>query len=386
VTLTVRDVVAVLDELYDPRTAEAWDRVGLVAGDPDQPVRRLLLAVDPVQAVVDEAAAWGADLLLTHHPLLLRGVHGVATTDPKGRAVTSLVRAGIALLVAHTNADVADPGVSDALAAALGVVDVEPLEPRAEPGQVKLVTFVPPEWVEPVLDALAAAGAGVIGAYERCAWTVSGTGTFRPTEGAHPVVGSVGVTEEVTERRVEMVVPLTRVSAAVDALRSAHPYEEPAFDLLALAPRPGTTGTGRVGGLAQPVPLGDFARAVAAALPATPGGVRVAGDPERVVERVAVCGGAGDGLFAAVRRSGADAYVTADLRHHPASEAREHGAPALVDCAHWASEWPWLPAAEQLLRTRLGDAADTVETRVSRIVTDPWEAHLPGSDLRGSET
>jgi len=163
VILRLAEVVAVLDQIYDPRTAEDWDRVGLVTGDLEQPVRRVLLAVDPAQAVIEEAVEWGADLLLTHHPLLLRGVHGVATTDPKGRAVTRLVRAGVALHVTHTNADVADPGVSDALAAALGVLDPGPLEPLNDEARVKLVTFVPVGSVEAVMDALAAAGAGTIG-------------------------------------------------------------------------------------------------------------------------------------------------------------------------------------------------------------------------------
>ncbi|HEX4698348.1 MAG TPA: Nif3-like dinuclear metal center hexameric protein, partial [Actinomycetes bacterium] len=151
------DVVAVLDRLYDPRWAADWDAVGLVTGDPDQPVRRVLLAVDPVQAVVDEAVAWGADLLVTHHPLLLRGVHSVATSHPKGRAVTALVRAGVALQVAHTNADVADPGVSDALGAAIGLQDLRPLQRQTGTAGDKLITFVPADAVDAVLDALSAA-------------------------------------------------------------------------------------------------------------------------------------------------------------------------------------------------------------------------------------
>lgn len=376
-SVRVADVVLVLDGLYDPATAQSWDAVGLVTGDPEQPVRRILFAVDPTQVVIDEAVAWGADLLVTHHPLLLRGVHGVATTDPKGRAVTSLIRGGVALFVAHTNADAADPGVSDALAAALGVADVRPLEPLPEPARLKLVTFVPHDGLDRVIEALAEVGAGVIGDYERCAWTVEGVGTFRPGEGARPVVGSVGSVEQVPEVRVEMVLPAGSAAETVAALRSAHPYEEPAYDLLTLAAQPARRGTGRVGRLAAPMSLRDFAARVVAALPATAAGVRVAGDPGRQIRRVAVCGGAGDSLLESVRRSGADAYVTADLRHHPASEAREHGSPALVDCAHWATEWPWLRDVEARLLAALGGAAATVETRVSDTVTDPWTAHLP---------
>ena len=374
--LTVGDAVEVLERSYDPRWAESWDAVGLVTGALEQPVRRVLPAVDPAPAVVDEAVAWSADLLVTHHPLLLRGVHGVATTTPKGRAVTALVRGGVALYVAHTNADVADPGVSDALADVLGLLDTRPLRRSAPGATYKLVTFVPPADADRLVDALAAAGAGRIGDYERCAWTTEGTGTFRGGPGTRPAVGEPGRVERVEEARVEMVLPGPAVAAVTAALRGAHPYEEPAFDLVALAPAEVSRGTGRVGRLPEPVPLRDFAARVRDALPPTAGGVRVGGDPDRLVERVAVCGGAGDDLFAEVRGSGADVYVTADLRHHPAAEALEHGAPALVDCAHWATEWPWLAAAERVLRAGLAErdpaAADSVDTRVSTIVTDPW--------------
>ena len=370
--VTLADAVGVLDRLYDPRWAADWDAVGLVTGDPDQPVRRVLLAVDPVQAVVDEAVTWGADLLVTHHPLLLRPVHSVAATEPKGRAVTALVRAGVALHVAHTNADVADPGVSDALATALGLTDLRPLQPSAADPLDKLVTFVPEADAERVVDALAAAGAGRLGDYERCAFTSAGTGTFTPLAGADPAIGRVGEREQVAETRIEMVLARHRRTAVVAALRAAHPYEEPAFDLVELVSLAGARGLGRVGTWAPGGTLADFAGRVAAALPATAAGVRVGGDPDRPVRTVAVCGGAGDDLFAQVRAAGVDAYVTADLRHHPASEALAHGGPGLVDVSHWASEWPWLADCARLLADGLGARADTVEMRVSTLVTDPW--------------
>ncbi|MEO7980652.1 MAG: Nif3-like dinuclear metal center hexameric protein [Sporichthyaceae bacterium] len=380
--LRLGDVVAVLESLYDPRWAADWDAVGLVTGDPDQPVRRVLLAVDPVQAVVEEAVDWAADLLVTHHPLLLRGVHSVATTGAKGRAVTSLVRAGVALHVAHTNADAASPGVSDALAAVLGLADVRPLRPAPRDPLDALVTFVPEADAERVLDALAAAGAGRLGDYERCAFTSGGTGTFTSLPGAAPAVGGVGHRATVTETRIEMVLARHRRSAVLAALRAAHPYEEPAFDLVELAEIPGPRGLGRLGAWPAGGSLRDLAAHVAAVLPATPHGVRVGGDLDRPVHTVAVCGGAGDDMFDDVRSAGADAYVTADLRHHPASEALEQGCPGLVDVSHWASEWPWLADCAQLLGERLRaahPAADTVETRVSRLVTDPWVEAITGA-------
>jgi dinuclear metal center YbgI/SA1388 family protein len=269
------DVTSLLDELYPPRWAESWDAVGPVCGDPEAEVRRVLFAVDPVRQVADEAVAFGADLLVTHHPLYLRGTTTVWAGSFKGRVVHTLIRAGVGLHVCHTNADVADPGVSDALAAAVGLQVTGPLVPDAED----------PE---------------------------------------------------------------------------------------------GRRGTGRIGVLPAPLPLSAFAAQVARGLPGTATGIRVAGDPDRLVRRVAVCGGSGDSFFPAVRAVGVDAYVTADLRHHPASEAVEAGGregPALIDAAHWATEWPWLSLAERDLRAAAEKRGWTLETKVSHQVTDPWTAH-----------
>jgi putative NIF3 family GTP cyclohydrolase 1 type 2 len=184
----------------------------------------------------------------------------------------------------------------------------------------------------------------------------------------------VGKLERVAETRLEMVLPRRRRAAAVAALRAAHPYEEPAFDVLELADLPAATGLGRVGTLAAPEPLSAFAERVAAALPATTWGVRAAGDPDRMIATVGVCGGAGDSALGAAIGAGVDAYVTADLRHHPAAEHLLAGTvggptPALVDVAHWASEWPWCGQAAAVLRAALGGS---VEVRVSGRRTDPW--------------
>ena len=384
-TATLADVVRALETRYPPRTAEQWDRVGLAVGDPAAPVRRVLFAVDPVAAVVDEAEEWDADLLVTHHPLLLRPVHSVAATTYKGALVHRLVRAGCGLYTAHTNADSAHGGVAEALADVLGLVDTVPLVAADAPALDKHVVMAPVDVADALVDAMAAAGAGHVGAYERCAWTTTGQGTFTPLEGAAPAVGEVGRRETLPEVRVEMVAARGARGRVVAAMRAAHPYEEPAFDVLELAALPGDTGLGRVGTLPEPVPLARFAADVAAAVPATAQGVRWAGDPDMPVRRVAVLGGSGDSLFDAVRAADVDAYVTADLRHHPASEQQERAAfesaggpprPALVDLAHAASEWVWLPRAAVDLRADLAARGTTVETRVSTRRTDPWTGHV----------
>nr|WP_221462595.1 Nif3-like dinuclear metal center hexameric protein [Streptomyces olivoverticillatus] len=266
------EVIAALEALWPPERAEQWDAVGTVCGDPDATVGRVLFAVDPVQEVVDEAVRLGADLLVTHHPLYLRGTTTVAASTFKGRAVHTLIKHDIALHVAHTNADRADPGVSDALAGALDLRVTGPLVPD-------------------------------------------------PTDPE------------------------------------------------------GRRGLGRICALDPPLTLGEFAERAAKRLPATAQGIRVAGDPERTIRTVAVCGGSGDSLFDEVRAAGVDAYVTADLRHHPASEAREHGPLALVDAAHWATEWPWTEQAAAQLDEISDRHGWGLRTHVSRTVTDPWTAH-----------
>jgi dinuclear metal center YbgI/SA1388 family protein len=374
---TLSSLVDLLHGWYPPRTADSWDAVGLVAGDPEQPVAKVLFAVDPVLPVAQEAAEWGAQLLVVHHPLFLKGVHGVARTTPKGRTLGVLQDAGCALLTAHTNADQAVGGVSEALASALGLTELEPITARSNERLDKLTTYVPVADADRVRQALGDAGAGVIGAYDHASFSTPGEGRFRPLAGANPTIGEVGRLEVVDEVRVECVLARAARPQVIAALLAAHPYDEPAYDVLELAdPWVAETGSGRIGNVAQTT-LSAFAQRVAEALPATSHGVRVAGDPDRVVRRVAVCGGAGDFLLDEVLRCGADVYVTSDLRHHPASEFIEKGGPALVDVAHWAAEWTWLPVVAAKVSDALGD---TVEARVSTLCTDPWNVRLTGEE------
>lgn len=377
-TATLAHVVAEVEALYPRRWAESGDAIGLAVGDPSADVRRIHFAVDPVQVVIDEAVAADADLLVVHHPLLYKAVHTVGADTPKGRIIHDLVRNGIGLYVAHTNADVPRHGVSQAMADVLGLHDVRPLAAQSAEPLDKVVVFVPEADTERMVDALAAAGAGQIGNYDRCAFVSTGEGTFRPGADSNPAIGTTGEVEVVAEHRVEMVLPRRQREAVLTALRTTHPYEEPAYDVLELAGWDADRGHGRVGDLETPVPLGEFVQSVVTALPPTAVGARVSGDLDRPVRRVALAGGAGDFLLDAARASAADVYVTSDLRHHPASEAREHpDAPALVDVPHWAAEWTWLPVVERELAARLGARGYVVDTHVSRLCTDPWNHRTP---------
>jgi dinuclear metal center YbgI/SA1388 family protein len=368
VSLRLTDVIEVLDEAYPPRLAQSWDSVGLVCGDPADVLDSVTIAVDATPAVVDEVPEAG--LLLAHHPLLLRGVDTVAASTPKGALVHRLIRTGRSLFTAHTNADSASPGVSDALAHALGLTVEAVLEPLSAAADLdKWVIYVPCEHAEAVQAAVFEAGAGHIGDYSHCSWSVTGIGQFLPHDGASPTVGSIGTVERVPEDRFEVVAPAWARAAVLSAMRAAHPYEEPAFDIFALVPPPSDAGLGRIGTLPQPEPLRTFVSRVGAALPQTSWGVRAAGDPDMLVSRVAVCGGAGDSLLGTAAAADVQAYVTADLRHHPADEHRRASNVALIDVAHWASEFPWCGQAADVLRCRFGAV---LPVRVCTIRTDPW--------------
>ena len=374
-TLRLSDVTALLDGWYDPAWAADWDAVGLVCGDPDQPVAPGAVRRRPGARPWSPRPPRGAPTWSSATTRCCsRRCTASRRTTPKGRVLHGLVRSGTALFTAHTNADVPADGVNESLARAVGIVDPRVVVDEDDAALDKLVVFVPHDHADAVRSALAAAGAGAIGDYDQASFTTSGEGRFRPLDGARPAVGRVGEPEVVPESRIEVVLPRDRRRQVLEAVRSAHPYEEPAYDVLELvaADRVSSRGHGRIGRLAAPITLRDFAARVDAALPGTAHGVRVAGDPDRTVETVVVGSGAGDFMLDTVLGTDADVYLTSDLRHHRAAEFLEHGGPALVDVAHWAAEWTWLPVVERKLLAAIAALGDTVETRVSDIVTDPW--------------
>ncbi|MFC0582752.1 Nif3-like dinuclear metal center hexameric protein [Micrococcoides hystricis] len=281
-SLTLSEVLEIVEQLWPAHLAQNWDACGLVTGRPEAPIEHIHFALDPVQSVADEAVALGADLLITHHPLYLKPTNSVAATSFKGKVVHTLIENKVALLAAHTNADSVVGGVSDVLCDILDIQDREPLQ-----------------------------------------------------------IAPNGLVEE---------------------------------------------GIGRVGTLPEPKTLEQLASTLASVLPAVAGGIRAAGDRNGIVNRVAIVGGAGDSLFDQVRSSGADVYITSDLRHHPASEAREAAVedrPYLIDISHFAAEWMWLPAGAEALERALHDAGHSTRVTVSGINTDPWDFVLmPQPDAR----
>jgi dinuclear metal center YbgI/SA1388 family protein len=364
---TVADVVSHLEKFAPRSLAAEWDNVGLLLGDGATPVARVLTCLTVTPGVVAEAVAGGVNLIVTHHPVLFRAVKSLTTATAEGRILLPLVRNGVAVYSPHTAFDDCAGGINDQLCETLGLTDVRPLRSRpvGEAGDLKLVVFVPVADLAKVSDALFAAGAGRIGAYRECSFRTEGTGTFFGTDDANPAVGQKMRREEVSESRLEVVVPTAKVAAAVAALRAAHSYEEPAFDLYPLKTAP-AGGSGRVGVLPQPVALGDLGRTLRTKLRAN--GVQVIGDQARPVSRVAVaCGAAGEYLKDAIKAQ-ADIFVTGELRFHDGLAAQAAGVAVLLP-GHYATE----RSAVEALAGRLQAAFPDVTVTASAEERDPFD-------------
>lgn len=351
--------------------ASSWDAPGLHVGARDWPVARVLVALDVTAAVLDEAAAVEHTLVLAHHPLLLGGLDRLTPDTAGGRLALQAATSRTAVAAAHTNLDVArdGTGTSDPVADVLDLQDVRPLTTELRDSRdVKLVVFVPHEHTAAVLDAIADAGGGAMGDYERCSFRVGGTGTFTPLAGADPHVGTVGAPHEEPEDRLEVLVPRGRLGAVVAALLEAHPYEEVAYDLLPLVDG-ALVGFGRVGRLPEPTPLAVVADRLREGLPSPH--LRAAGGRDREIRTVATVGGSGMSLVGAALGAGADLYVTGDVKHHDVLDALAVGL-AVVDAGHHATEQAAMPAFRAALERDATARGLTAPVLGSAIDTDPW--------------
>jgi dinuclear metal center YbgI/SA1388 family protein len=353
----VRDIAEAVEQIAPSPLSEDWDNSGLQVGDPASEAKRVLVALTPVDEVFAEAEESGADFLLFHHPLIFNPLKSVDTGSYPGDLVARAIRGGLAVYAAHTSYDAAPEGVSVALAEALGLRG--PYGVVSPRGSLrKLAIFVPEENVDAVADALAGAGAGVIGEYTHCTFRTAGTGTFLGGEATDPYLGEKGRLERVEEIRLETVVPAHAAGRAVAAATAAHPYEEVALDLYPVEGRPEGCGYGRVGALLAPMTPEELSEHVTNALgfPA-----RLVADHGRRIERVAVLGGSGGSFIREGAASGAQAYVSGDLDYHDALLADSLGL-AAIDAGHAATE---LPSLGPLAR-RLAELVD-VPVGVSRV-------------------
>lgn len=370
---TIADVTSALHRWAPPGSAQDYDNVGLQVGDAARSVESALVALDATPEVLAEAKRVGADLIVTHHPLLFQPLEGVTADGYVSNLALRLAENEVALYSIHTNLDAAPGGVSFALADRLGLSDLGFLD-GYEDTLYKLAVFVPEEAFDTVRQALADAGAGRIGDYEACAFSIEGTGFFKPGEDTDPHIGEAGGgVESAEERKLEVEVARWRLSPVMAALQDAHPYEEVAYDLYPVKQKNSRAGLGTLGQLDSPEPLSAFLERVAARLDAD--SLRYAGADDATVERVAVCGGAGSDFIGTARSAGADAYVTADVTYHEFFEVLDNsGNPdmALIDPGHYETE----ALTEALLRDWLAARFPAVTWHRTDTRTSPMKTFV----------
>lgn len=364
-SVRVRDVLRAVDVAMPFVWAEPWDRVGLLVGDPDAAVERVLVTLDPTAEALAAAVAAGAQVVLTHHPVFLDAPDRWTPGPGMAGVPFAAASSGVALVAAHTNLDRAPAGAS-ALPAALGLIAVAPLEASRQPVTV-LVTYAPRSEAEMVLGVLERAGAGRIGRYAGCSFAAEGEGRFTPLAGSAPTVGERGVPEDELETRIEVVCTPDVVDAALEAVRSVHPYEEPVILTSEGGLERGAARMGRVCETGAALTLGELASQVAARLGVRP---RVYGDAAMPVVLAGVAPGSGRSLVAAARAAGCDVLVTGELRYHEALDAASSGL-AVIEAGHDATEWPLVPVLAAAAR---GAGLPSGAVIIDRPVTNWWTA------------
>jgi len=344
------------------------DKVGLQVGSSKAPINKVLVVLEVTDEVLKEAKSKGAQLIFSHHPLIYRSLDKVLAEDHVGGLVTEMIKSEISLIAAHTNLDRAVGGVSDVLAHTIGLQDIEVLLPAYDIQMYKLVVFVPRENVDELVAAMGNAGGGVIGEYSHCTFRSAGTGTFYPMAGAQPHLGKRGELNQVDEYRLEILVSPDKLDDVVETMLDVHPYEEVAYDVYKVSNPPAGIGLGRIGTLAEPRKLRDLVEHWSEQLDSE---LRVSGEWDMVVSRVAVCGGSGGELMGAARAAGADVFLTGDIKYHAAHEAKAMGL-ALVDAGHAETERLVVPEVARELQQLIDDAGLKVDVIVSEIDTNPW--------------
>jgi dinuclear metal center YbgI/SA1388 family protein len=368
--ITVRELIGIIEAKFSPNLAESWDNVGLQAGDPDALVERLMVVLDVTEEVVDEAVSQRVNMIFSHHPLIFSPVKDIRFDRPMGRILSKIIKNDIAVYAAHTNLDSARGGINEHLARLFNLKNIEVLAPSVGEDLFKLVVFVPEGYLEQVRSALCQAGAGWIGNYSCCTFSAAGEGTFLPLEGTDPFIGTKGSLEKVREYRLETIIPAGKLKRALVGMLESHPYEEVAYDIYKLDLDKDRLGLGRIGELDMPLELHEMAVQVKKGL--NVGTVKVVGNLDGKIKRVAVCGGAGASLINQAVLKGADCYITGDLKYHEARDA-EAMRLAVIDAGHFNTENFIVPHLCEWLKKEFAKMKADIAVWTSNSITEPWK-------------
>ncbi|MBW1986776.1 MAG: Nif3-like dinuclear metal center hexameric protein [Deltaproteobacteria bacterium] len=362
--VTVKHILALVEEQAPASLALAWDRVGLQVGHPEQEVKTLVVALEPSEAVLQGAVEAGAQMVLTHHPVLFQPLECLRLDTPTGRLLSLALKHNLALAAAHTNLDIAEHGLNDFLARTLELNQIQVLQETQADSWYKLAVFVPIGYEDQVRQALFDDRTGVIGRYAHCSFAARGEGTYRPLAGAQPFRGEVTVLSRASESRLEILVPESRVAAVIERLRAAHPYEEVAYDLYPLKNPGRSLGLGRVGEWPEARPWPQVVQHLKTLFQVSI--IKAVGQPPEMVKKVALCGGSGGDLIEAAWKQGAELYLSGDIRYHQAVPWALESM-AILDLGHYATESIFMPAWGQKLQERLDQEGMPV-----KVIIDAW--------------
>lgn len=343
-------VINLIEKLAPKDLAEDWDNVGLQIGNPQSEVNKILVCLDLTEQILDQAVELDVEMIITHHPLIFKPLKKISLATPLGKKINKIIKNDLLVYSAHTNLDIAWGGINDILVEKLGLLQPQVLAATGEENFYKLVVFVPAGHEESLKEALASSGAGWIGNYSHCFFQTSGTGNFKPLEGTNPFLGSIGKVETTEEYRLETIIPEKCLKRALQSMLKAHPYEEVAYDLYLLANEGKKVGLGRVGYLPEPLTLAEFVSQVKNSLGVKQ--LRVVGDLDNQIRKVAVCGGSGGSLVSAAAFKGAQVLLTGDVKYHEARDA-EDLALNVVDAGHDLTEQVIIPVLVEYLLQEL---------------------------------
>ena len=361
-------IASIMDKLAPRKFAEEWDNVGLLVGDGSKDVSKILVALDATFEVVKEAIDKKVDMIVTHHPLIFKPIKNVKADNPVGSLLIQLIKNDISLYAAHTSFDIAPNGMNDILCNVLGIYDREVLDVTYSEGYKKIAVYVPQGYEEIVKNAMCNAGAGFIGNYSNSTFQTQGIGTYKPLEGTNPFIGEIGKIEKVEEVKIETVVPQKYLEKVINAMLNVHPYEEDAYDVSPLENLKEEYGLGRIGTISETT-LKELALQVKAKLKIN--NLRVVGDPNKKIKKVAVCGGSGASLIHKAVSRGADVLITADIGYHDAVEAQHLGL-SLIDAGHFATENIAVRFIAEYIIDETQKQGNEIEVLVSESQKDPF--------------
>lgn len=367
--LRVSDIKTYMEKWAPLKFAEAWDNPGMSVGNPNCEVKKILVALDAQESVIDEAIEIGANLIVTHHPFIFSGIKNIDMSTPMGRKIFKLIKNDISIYSAHTNLDVAKGGTNDVLADICELKNVQILDTVFVEKLYKIVVYVPYDYIDSVREALFNVDAGHIGNYSSCSFSVNGEGTFKPLEGTNPFIGKEGLLEKASEYRLETVVKEDNLQKTIDAILKAHPYEEVAYDIFLLEQKGASEGIGRFGELLKPISLKELALKLKEALGLDY--IRIVGDENKIIKKVSLCTGSGMSYLNKAKRYNSDLYISSDIKYHEAQNAEDMGL-CLIDVTHYAGENIIVPVIKEYLDNIIKENGYECDVEISNINGQPF--------------